>query len=638
MMQGKVVSSHDAVSVIRDGDTVCISGFVGVGTPDELLIALEERFLATGHPRDLTLVFAAAPGDGKDRGLNRLAHDGLVRRAIGGHWSLVQKLATMAVENRIEAYNLPLGVVSQLYREIAGAKPGMLSKVGLRTFVDPRQQGGRINARTTEELVSLQVIDGEEWLFYRCFPIHVALLRATTADLRGNATMEREALKLDATSAAMAAHNSDGVVIVQVERVAVPGSLMPKRVLIPGPLVDCVVVARPDNHVQTYATPYSHAFSGELRVPVDTLPPMPLDARKVIARRAALELPVGGVVNLGIGMPEGVASVAAEEGMLENVTLTAEPGVIGGMPQGGLDFGAALNPDAILQQSLQFDFYDGGGLDMACLGMAEVDRSGNVNVSKFGPRFVGAGGFINISQNAARLVLAGTFTAGGLETVVEDGALRIVREGRVRKFVAEVEQITYSGELALETGQPVLYVTERCVFTVSATGLRLTEIAPGIDLERDILAHMDFEPAISKLSPMDPRLFRSTPMGLRAQLLDAPIEERITFDGAGRLLVNLRGYAVRKQRDIDVIVERVEALCDGIGQKVNMIAWYDGFSVDPALDGAYSDMVARLEKAYYRSSTRFTRNPFTRARFGAELTKRDLTMQLRRDAIVSRAP
>jgi propionate CoA-transferase len=638
MMQGKVVSSHDAVSVIRDGDTVCISGFVGVGTPDELLIALEERFLATGHPRDLTLVFAAAPGDGKDRGLNRLAHDGLVRRAIGGHWSLVQKLATMAVENRIEAYNLPLGVVSQLYREIAGAKPGMLSKVGLRTFVDPRQQGGRINARTTEELVSLQVIDGEEWLFYRCFPIHVALLRATTADLRGNATMEREALKLDATSAAMAAHNSDGVVIVQVERVAVPGSLMPKRVLIPGPLVDCVVVARPDNHVQTYATPYSHAFSGELRVPVDTLPPMPLDARKVIARRAALELPVGGVVNLGIGMPEGVASVAAEEGMLENVTLTAEPGVIGGMPQGGLDFGAALNPDAILQQSLQFDFYDGGGLDMACLGMAEVDRSGNVNVSKFGPRFVGAGGFINISQNAARLVLAGTFTAGGLETVVEDGALRIVREGRVRKFVAEVEQITYSGELALETGQPVLYVTERCVFTVSATGLRLTEIAPGIDLERDILAHMDFEPAISKLSPMDPRLFRSTPMGLRAQLLDAPIEERITFDGTGRLLVNLRGYAVRKQRDIDVIVERVEALCDGIGQKVNMIAWYDGFSVDPALDGAYSDMVARLEKAYYRSSTRFTRNPFTRARFGAELAKRDLTMQLRRDAIVSRAP
>lgn len=638
MMHGKIVSGPDALSVIRDGDTVCISGFVGVGTPDELLIALEDRFLATGHPRDLTLVFAAAPGDGKDRGLNRLAHDGLVRRAIGGHWSLVQKLAAMAVENRIEAYNLPLGVVSQLYREIAGAKPGMLSRVGLRTFVDPRQQGGRINARTTEELVSLQVIDGQEWLFYRCFPIHAALLRATTADLRGNATMEREALKLDVTSAAMATHNSDGVVIVQVERVAVPGSLMPKRVLIPGPLVDCVVVSRPENHAQTYATPYSHAFSGELRVPIDKLPPMPLDARKVIARRAALELPVGGVVNLGIGMPEGVASVAAEEGMLEHVTLTAEPGVIGGMPQGGLDFGAALNPDAILQQSLQFDFYDGGGLDMACLGMAEVDRKGNVNVSKFGPRFVGAGGFINISQNAARLVLAGTFTAGGLETAVADGALRIVREGRVRKFVAEVEQVTYSGEFALETGQNVLYVTERCVFAVSAGGLRLTEIAPGIELERDILAHMDFEPAIDTLAPMDQRLFRPAPMGLRAQLLEAPIEDRIALDDAGRLLVNLRGYAVRERRDIDAIVERVEALCDGLGRKVDMIAWYDGFSVDPALDEAYSDMVAMMEKAYYRSSTRFTRNPFTRARFGADLAKRDLTMRLRRDAILTQAP
>ena len=322
-MLGKIVSPDEAVSVIRDGDTVAISGFVGVGTPDELLIALEKRFLATGHPRDLTLVFAAAPGDGRDRGLNRLAHDGLVKRGVGGHWSLVPKLARMAVENRIEAYNLPLGVVSQLYREIAGAKPGMLSKVGLRTFVDPRQQGGRINECTTEDIVRLLEIDGEEWLFYRSFPIHVAFLRATTADPRGNATMEREALKLDATSAAMAAHNSDGVVIVQVERIAVAGSLAPKRVLIPGALVDCVVVSEPENHRQTYATPYNHAFSGELRVPLDARPPLPLDARKIIARRAAMELPLGGVVNLGIGMPEGVAAVAAEEGC--SSTLRSRP-------------------------------------------------------------------------------------------------------------------------------------------------------------------------------------------------------------------------------------------------------------------------------------------------------------------------
>ena len=637
-MHGKQVSADDAVAVIRDGDTVAVSGFVGVGTPDELLLALERRFLATGHPRDLTLVFAAAPGDGGERGLNRLAHDGLVRRGIGGHWSLVPKLARMATDDRIEAYNLPLGVVSQLYREIAGGKPGLLSRVGLRTFVDPRQQGGRISARAGEDLVRLQVIDGEEWLFYRAIPIDVAFLRATTADDRGNATMEREALKLDATSTAMAAHNSDGVVIVQVERIAVAGSLAPKRVLIPGALVDCVVVSEPENHRQTYATPYNHAFSGELRVPMDRMAPMPLDTRKIIARRAALELPLGGVVNLGIGMPEGVARVAAEEGLLEHVTLTAEPGVIGGMPQGGLDFGAALNPDAIIQQSMQFDFYDGGGLDMACLGMAETDRLGNVNVSKFGPRFAGAGGFINISQNAARLVLAGTFTAGGLDVAVEDGGLRILREGRAQKFVEAVEQITFSGGLAVEKGQPVLYVTERCVFQAGPDGLVLTEVAPGIDVERDILPHMGFRPMVGAVAQMDPRLFRPGPMGLKAELLEAPIERRITLDPeARRISVNLRGYVARSLDDLDRIRERVEALCGPLGAKVDMVAWYDGFALDPGLERAYSDMVAELEKRFYRSSVRYTRNPFLRLRFGAELAKRDPSMRLSRDAILTGA-
>ncbi len=634
-MQDKTVSAADAVSVIRDGDTVCISGFVGVGTPDELLIALERRFLETGHPRDLTLVFAAAPGDGRDRGLNRLAHEGLVKRGIGGHWSLVPKLAKMAVENRIEAYNLPLGIVSQLYREIAGGKPGMHSRVGLCTFVDPRLQGGRINERTTEDIIRLDVIDGQEWLFYKTFPIDVAFLRATTADPRGNATMEREALKLDATSAAMAAHNSDGVVIVQVERVAVSGSLAPKRVLIPGALVDCVVVSRPENHAQTYATPYNHAFSGELRVPIDSRAPQPLDERKIIARRAALELPVGGVVNLGIGMPEGVAAVAAEENFLDEVTLTAEPGVIGGMPQGGLDFGAALNPDAIIQQSMQFDFYDGGGIDMACLGMAQTDARGNVNVSKFGPRFAGAGGFINISQNASRLVLAGTFTAAGLKVSVEDGRLRIVQEGRVRKFVREVEQVTFSGEFAAATGQPVLYVTERCVFAGGPDGLTLVEVAPGIDIERDILANMDFEPLIDDPAEMDPRIFRPAPMGMRADILDAPAAARIGFDGDGRLAVNLRGYRVTELAHVDAIRDRVEDLCATLGHKVDMVTWYDGFSLALDLEGDWSDMIADLEKRFYRRSVRYTRNPFIRLRFGAELAKRDLSTRLRDDAIMT---
>jgi len=635
-MVEKVVSAADAVSVIRDGDTIGMSGFVGVGTPDELLIALEKRFLETGHPRDLTLVFAAAPGDGKDRGLNRLAHEGLVKRGIGGHWSLVPKLAKMAVENKIEAYNLPLGIVSQLYRVIAGGKPGMLSKVGLRTFVDPRQAGGKINERTTDDLVELQVIDGKEWLFYKTFPIDVAFLRATTGDSRGNCTMEREALKLDATAAAMAAHNSDGVVIVQVYRVAEAGSLKPKHVEIPGALVDCLVVANRENHVQTYATPYNHAFSGELRVPMNSIPAMELSERKVIARRAALELPIGGVVNLGIGIPEGVANVAAEEGLLDKVTLTAEPGVIGGMPQGGLDFGAALNPDAIIVQSTQFDFYDGGGLDMACLGLAQADRKGNVNVSKFGPRFAGAGGFINISQNASRLVLAGAFTAGGLELAFEDGRLVILKEGKVRKFVNEVEQITFSGELAAETGQPVLYVTERCVFTASPKGLKLIEIAPGIDLERDILAHMDFTPVMDEIATMDERIFRRGPMGLRRQMLEAPIEERIYLERDGKTMtINLRGYEAREIEHLQAIRNRVSALCAPLDRRVDVVAWYDGFSLSPSLEGEFSDMVAELEKSYYRRVIRHTRNPFMRLRFGFELAKRDISMRLRSDAIIS---
>ena len=421
-MRNKIVSPDEAAAILRDGDTVSVSGFVGIGTPDELIAAIERRFLASERPEGLTLVFAAAPGDGKERGLNRLAHEGLVRRAVGGHWALVPKLSKLALDGRIEAYNLPLGCISQLYRDIAARRAGLLSRVGLRTFVDPRQEGGKLNARTTEDLVRLMEVDGEEFLFYRAFPIHVALIRGTTADTAGNITMEREALTLDVLPSAMAAKNSRGFVIAQVERIAAEGSLDPRRVQVPGVLVDCVVLAEPENHRQTYATAHSAAFSGQLRVPLDRIAPLPLDARKVIARRAAMELPLGGVVNLGIGMPEGVAAVAAEERVLRHVTLTAEPGIVGGMPQSGLDFGAALNPEAVIQQNQQFDFYDGGGLDLACLGMAQADAEGNVNVSRFGRRLAGAGGFINISQNARKLVFAGTFTAGGLEVAIEDGS------------------------------------------------------------------------------------------------------------------------------------------------------------------------------------------------------------------------
>jgi propionate CoA-transferase len=426
MLTNKIVSADEAVAVIRDGDAVCTSGFVGIGTPDELILALERRFLDTRQPSGLTLVFAAAPGDGGERGLNRLAHPGLLKRVVGGHWSLVPKIGRLALDDAIEAYNLPLGCLSRLYREIAARGPGLLSKVGLRTFVDPRQDGGKLNAVTTEDLVELTEIAGETWLRYKAFPIHVALIRGTTADPAGNVTMEREALTLDNLAIAMAAKNSRGLVIAQVERIAAPESLNPREVQIPGVLVDCVVVAEPDNHRQTYATAYNHAFSGRQRVPLDRIKPAPLDERKIVARRCAFELPPGGVVNLGIGMPEGVAAVAAEEKVLTYVTLTAEPGILGGVPQGGLNFGAALNPGAVIHQNQQFDFYDGGGLDLACLGLAQVDAHGNVNVSKFGRKLAGAGGFINISQNARKVVFAGTFTAGGLDLKIEDGGLRIV--------------------------------------------------------------------------------------------------------------------------------------------------------------------------------------------------------------------
>jgi len=622
-MVQKVISAEDAVSLIRDGDTVAISGFVGIGTPEELIIALEKRFLETGHPRDLTLVFAAAPGDGADRGVNRLAHEGLVKRAVGGHWALVPKLSTMAVENKIEAYNLPLGCVSQLFRVIAGGKPGLRTKVGLKTFVDPRVSGGKINALATEDLVELDIIKGEEWLFYKAFPIDVCLLRGTTSDAHGNTTSEREALTLDVTSIAMATHNSDGLVIVQVERMAQSGSLAPKRVLIPGALVDCVVKSQPENHHQTFGTPYEHAFSGEMRVPLEQLPTMPLDERKIMARRAAMELPMGGVVNLGIGIPEGVAKVAAEEDMLDKVILSAEAGTIGGMPQGGLDFGASLNPDAIVSTNSQFDFYDGGGLDMACLGMAQADMYGNVNVSRFGKRLAGAGGFINISQNASRLVLTGAFTASGLQVAVEDGKLRILQEGKVKKFVRQVEHITFSGQLAVETGQPVLYVTERCVFGIGPDGLELLEVAPGIDVERDILPHMEFTPIMRNIKTMDARIFQEGSMALLQSRTEMPIEQRIMLDReTGKLVINLRSMKITSRLEILQLKQAIENVCESYGRPVDMMAVYDGFEIKDNLQDEYADMIGSLDKAYYYNLVHYTRDPFIRLKFGAELKKR----------------
>jgi propionate CoA-transferase len=625
-MTDKVVSAEEAAAIVRDGDTICTSGFVGVGTPDGLLAALEQRFLDTGKPKDLTLVFAAGQGDGKTRGLNRLGHEGLLKRVVGGHWGLIPKVARLAVENKIEAYNLPQGCISHLYRDIAAKKPGTFSKVGMRTFVDPRRGGGKINEITKEDLVRLMEIDGRKWLFYKAFPIHVAFLRGTTADPAGNITMEREALTLDNLAMAMAAKNSKGFVVVQVERIAAPHSLDPRRVQIPGILVDCVVVATHEHHAQTYATQYSPAFSAEIRVPLESQRPMALDARKIIARRAAFELPMGGVVNLGIGMPEGVAAVANEEKVLQFVTLTAEPGVIGGLPQGGLDFGAAINTEAIIHQNQQFDFYDGGGLDMACLGMAQIDARGNVNVSRFGKRLAGAGGFINISQNARRLVFAGTFTAGDADFAVEDGKLIIRRDGRSRKFVDKVEQVTFSGGYAAETGQTVAYVTERCVFRLTPEGLELAEIAPGVDIERDILAHMGFKPVIKRdPKPMDPRIFRPGPMGLDTTLLGLNLEDRISYDAErNTLFLNFEAMAVRSKADIEMIRGAVEERCHEIGRKVAAVVNYARFRIDPSLTDEYALMVRHLEMHRYTTVSRYTTSAFMRMKLGEALARREV--------------
>lgn len=624
MKRGKIVSLDDAIRVIRDGDTLAIDGFVGY-SPEELLEGLEQRFLKTGEPKNLTLIFAAGIGDSREKGMTRLAHDGLIRRVIAGHLGLAPGLQKLALAGKIECYNFPQGVITHMYRDVAKHHPRTISAVGLGTYVDPRLGGGKVNAATTEDMVELITFDGREYLAYKTTPINVAFLRGTTADMDGNITMEKEPLVLEVLPLAMAAKNSGGFVIVQVERIADRHALNPRQVKIPGILVDCVVVAKPENHWQTFGTAYNPAFSGELKIPSASVEPLPMDERKIIARRAAFELRPNMVVNLGIGVPEGLAGVANEEGIFDYLTLTAEAGTIGGIPSGGINFGTATNMDCLISMHQQFDFYDGGGLDLACLGLAQMDARGNVNVSRFGTKLAGCGGFIDISQNAKKIVFAGTFTSGGLEVGIQDARLHIVREGSVKKIIKAVEQITFSGETARRGNQLIYYVTERCVFQLRPEGVELIEIAPGIDLEKDILGQMDFQPIVKNPQLMDERIFKPVPMGLKDDLLSIPIEERLSYDPATNIFyVNFEGLAVKTKNDIDTIRTRVSEICRPLGRRVKTIVNYDNFSIVPELEDEYIKMVQFVVSEYYSDVTRYTTSAFLRMKLGDELKKRNL--------------
>lgn len=528
------ITVREAVGLVRDGATVVVGGSgAGHAVPQRFIDELAVVYREEGRPRDLTTVRVVGIGDFADRGFSQLGLPGLMRRTIGSNIGNEPRLGALVEANQLEAYSFPQGVLSQLMREIAAGRPGLVTHVGLGTYVDPRQTGGRQNAVTAEDLVEVVTLRGREWLLYHAFPIDVAVIRGTTADEDGNVSMEGEAVQGEMLSMAMAARNSGGIVIAQVRRLARRGSLRQRDVRVPGALVDHVFVDA--EQWQTYATQDSPYYSGQLRKPVLPEAPLPLDIRKLVARRSLLEFPRGAICNLGFGISQLIGRVAWEEGITDQLVLTVEQGIFGGVPVAGNEGGAGFNYQAMIDQPYMFDFYDGGGLDVASLSFAEVDARGNVNVHAFEGRVRGPGGFPNISARTPKICFVGTLTAQGLEVAINEDGVRIVREGSLPKFVPRVREVSFNGNLALERGQRIRYITDRAVFELAEDGLVLTEVAPGVDLEHDVLGRMGFRPRIAgDLATMDRRLYARGPMGIAADLAEdpRPIAER-RRSGAG---------------------------------------------------------------------------------------------------------
>jgi propionate CoA-transferase len=524
----KFVTLEEAVSAVQDEATLVVGGFGPYCSPEELLEGLAARYESAGHPKNITVICGIISGDkteslepfkGLNNGMNRLRADGLIGTIVAGLLFDAKAIMRMVSDNRIAGYLIPMGVLMNLFRAAAGGRPGLLTNVGLDTFCDPRQEGCTANEKAREKgtVVELMSIGGKEYLFYKAFSPNACFIRATYADEDGNLSMDHEAILGPELEIAVATHNNGGVVIAQVEEIVRRGSIHAKDVRIHGKLVDFIVKAQnPDNHRQCIATPrYRPELTGEIKLPAGAAEPLKMSLRKVIARRAVMELQPDAIINLGVGIPSGVGGVAAEEGVGKGMTMSVEAGPMGGIVQEGLAFPGVANPEAIFTQTDTIDMYNGGMLDMTFLGAAEIDKKGNVNVSKFAGRCNGAGGFIDISQNTKKVFFLGNFTAGEADIELTDSGLKIHKDSGSIKFVEHVQQITFSGEYAVKNGQQVMYITERAVFVLTVEGLVLTEIAPGIDLQKDIFNKMEFMPVVSdKLKIMDPRLFREEKMGL----------------------------------------------------------------------------------------------------------------------------